>query len=114
MFIHLNLYCLAAANTFFVPVPYYCTLHSAKYTPNADPGANKTCVISKEGGNTIISGNLNAVAGVITDGVMTATVADQRQAMTPTTPLKILITTSNVVNVGMVLNLDEFKLNPQT
>jgi len=114
MFIHLNFHCLAAANTFFVPVPYECTLHSAKYTPSADPGVNKTCVISKNGGNTIISGDLNAVGGVITNGTMTATVADQRQAMNITTPLKIVITTSNVVVVGMVLDLDEFKLNPQT
>lgn len=114
MFIHLNFHCLAAANTFFVPVPYDCTLQSAKYTASGDPGSNKTCVISKNGGNTIISGDLSATGGTITTGAMTATVADQRQVMTTTYPLKLVITTSNVVNVGMVLNLDEFKLNPQT
>lgn len=114
MFIHLEFPCGAAANTFFVPVPRKCTLHSARYTANADPGNNKTCVISKNGGNTIISGDLSATPGTETNGTMTATVADQKQVMDVNAPLKLVITTSNACVVGMVLNLDEFGLNPQT
>jgi hypothetical protein len=112
MFRTLNFPCAAATNTFYVPVPYGCTLQSARYTSNADPGSNKTCVISKSGGNTIISGDLSATPGTITKGTMTATVADQRQVMDETTPLKLVITTSNACVVGMVLDLDEFKINP--
>ena len=114
MFVHLLIPCAAAANTIYVPVPHKCTLQSARYTANADPGANKTCVISKNGGNTIISGDLSATPGTETAGTMTATVADQRQVMDKDTPLKLVITTSNVCVVGMVLDLDEFGLNPQT
>jgi hypothetical protein len=105
--------CAGAANTIYLPVPYPCTLLKARWTANADPGANHTVVLSKAGGNTIISGDVSATPGQVVTGTLTATVADQRQAMDEASPLKLVITLSNPAKVGLVLDLDPFKQNPE-
>jgi hypothetical protein len=105
--------CAGAANTIYLPLPYPCTLLSARWTANADTGANHSVVISKNGGNTIISGDVSATPGAVVKGTLTATVADQRQAMDETTPLKLVITLSNAAIVGLCLDLSPFKQNPE-
>jgi flagellar basal body P-ring protein FlgI len=108
----LSFTCAATANTFYVPVPYDCKLHGASWVANTDPSTNKTVVISKNGGNTIISGNISTTPGTVVAGTMTATVADQKQVMTTTYALKLVITVTAALQLGIWLDLDEFKTTP--
>jgi hypothetical protein len=103
--------CAAGANTFYVPVPVPCKLAGARYCADANQAGTKTCVISKKGGNTIVSGDINATAGTVTEGTITSTEADKNQAFAITDVIQVAInlTGGTAGTVAMVLDLDEFK-----
>ena len=103
--------CATASNAIYVPVPFECTLLAATYVASANQGATKTVVISKPGGNTIISGDLSGTAGTPTTGTKTATLADAKQVLSPTAPLLITVnlTGGTAAEVAFILDFDEFK-----
>jgi hypothetical protein len=111
----LSLYCSAGSNTFYYAPEIPCLLRKASYVANAAQGATKTCVLSKNGGNTIISGDINATAGVATEGALTATLTDKKQVISKANPLKIVIdfTGGAIATVVMDLDLDEFQVNTE-
>ena len=102
--------CTSGVNTFYVPVPYTCRLQGAAWTSNADPSTNHTVVLSKNGGNTIISGSMSHTPGEITTGTMTSTVADANQELTTAAALKVVITVSATLVLGMWVDLDPFSV----
>ncbi len=113
MKVQLCLYCAAGANVFYFAPEKPCLVRKANYVANAAEGATKTCVIKKKGGNTIISGDVNSVAGVPTEGALTTTLADKKQEISKTAPLEIDIdfTGGAIATVLMDLTLDEFEAN---
>lgn len=112
MWIPLTFECAAGSNPFYVPVPVPCKLTAARYVCDANQAGTRTCVIAKTGGNTIISGNVSATAGTLTNGTVSTTSAYANQAMAITDTLTITIdfTTGSAGTVVMWLELDEFKL----
>jgi len=100
--------CAGAANTFYVPVPKECKLKGASWVANVDPSTNKSVVLSLASGNTIISGNISATPGAVVEGTMSGTEAYKNQILTPTDPLKLVITVTAALELGLVLDFDEF------
>lgn len=110
MYMNVNLPCLGAANTFYIVPPVNVTVLKAYWTANADPSTNKSVVISLNGGNTIITGDISATPGTVVAGTMTSTTADKNQVMGPSTTLsiKVVATCTNAVDLSLMLDLDEF------
>ena len=110
MYHFIMLDCAAATNTFYVSMPYDALLKGATWVAGADPGANKTMVLSHDtAGATIVSGDISATAGTAVVGTVTATLADANLVLNSTTaPLKIVATTSNACKVCLTLDIDEF------
>lgn len=104
----LSFTCAGATNTFYVPVPKECKLKKASWVSNTDPSTNKSVAISKNGGSDIITGNISATPGAVVEGTMTATVANENQVLTPAAGLKIIIIATAALQLGMILDFDEF------
>ena len=100
--------CAAATNTFYLTVPVKARILGASWTSDADPGGNKTVVVKPAGGNNIVTGNISATPGTIVKGTVTATLADAIAPVSPTLAIAVVLTTSNVCNVSLTLDLDEF------
>jgi hypothetical protein len=115
MFVPLTFECATASNPFYVPLPFPCRLRSARYVCDQNQGSTKTVVIAKTGGNTIISGDLSATGGTLTNGTVTATDADANQDLeiTDTLTVTINLTGGTAGTVVMWLELDEFNLAHQ-
>jgi hypothetical protein len=113
MRVQLALYCSAGSNTFYFAPLLPCLVRQANYVQNATQTGTKSCVISKSGGNTIISGDFSGTAGTPTEGTLTTTLADAKQEITKIAPLKIVInfTTGNIATAIIDIDLDEFKVN---
>lgn len=113
MRVQLSFQCAAGANAFYFAPSVPCLVRGANYVCNANQAATKTCVIKKKGGNTIISGDINAALGVPTEGTLTTTLADKKQEISKTAPLEIDIdlTGGTAGMVHMDLDLDEFEVS---
>lgn len=113
MYVPLNFECAAGENIFYVIPPVACKVAGAKWVCESNQAATRTVVIAKNGGNTIVSGNVDATAGTMTTGTVTSTTADKNQVCLPTSgsiKVTINLTGGSASNVNMVLDLDEFEL----
>jgi hypothetical protein len=108
----LSLVCATSSNAFYYAPIIPCILRQANYVASANQGGTKTVVISKAGGNTIISGDLSATGGTPTEGTLTSTLADAKQVISKTAPLLITINLSGgtAATVVMDLLLDEYQV----
>lgn len=110
MYAFLTFECTDGSNTFYVPVPFKCKVSAARYCVDANQGGTKTCVISKTGGNTIVSGDFSGTAGTLTNGTVTSTAADKNQTIdvTETISVAIDLTSGTAGTASVWLTLDEF------
>lgn len=115
MRVQLSVPCATASNAFYFAPLLPCILRAANYVANQNQASTKTCVISKNGGNTIISGDLSATAGTPTEGTLTPTLADKKQVISKTAPLLITInlTGGTAAQVILDLDFDEFQVNTE-
>jgi hypothetical protein len=108
----LTLTCTTTSNVFYVPVPKKCKLAGARWVANQNQASTRTVVIAKTGGNTIVSGSVDATAGTVVDGTVTDTTADANQEIDTDETLTVTInfTGGTAAEVVMWLDLDEFEL----
>jgi len=112
MWIPLTFECATASNPFYVPVPFPCKVSKARYVCDVSQAGTKTVVIAKTGGSTIISGDLSATGGTITNGTVSTTsaYANQKLAITDTLLITIDVSGGTAGTVVIWLQLDEFQL----
>lgn len=103
--------CVAGVNSVILPVFDPCRPVACKTATSAAPGTNKAVDIKPVGGNTMLSGSLNATAKGVSDLVPTTVVADLKQAVTATTGIEVTVTVTNATNVVINLDLDDYLIH---
>lgn len=97
----------ATAKTIIVPVIDECRIVGVTVVPNVAPGATKSVVVKKVGGNNIFTGDMSGTAKTPAKMTKTATVADANQAITPASGIEVVLTATNACNVSLVFKLDD-------
>jgi len=106
--------CSAGANSFIVPVVDKSRPVLCKTGVSALPGATKTVDIKPVGGNSMLSGSLNAAAKGVSDLVFTTTAADAKQVVSASVPMEITISVTNACNVSLLIGMDDYLINDIT
>ncbi len=109
MDMNFSLECASGTNVFYLPVPRKCLVREARYTANANPGANEVGI--RIGSTVIVDGtdsnnDLSSTPGEVTQATLTddapSTAAD------PDTPLRVSVEVANACKVGICILVDEF------